>query len=199
MALSSLAREVLKVRITPLSPQNLQTIEQYVKLVDQRKIVGDFVECGMNLGGSAILLATLLSERRRFRGYDIDLPDERAADRQDEIATNFAKFGLLIDGQKIALHRTAIGHRLPLDANRLIALAHVNCEWPDTGRFYLSSVAPQMASGGFILIEERNDPAQCRSAANQFLDEHANFAFESSTRGSTVLQCLRNEYGRYLN
>jgi asparagine synthase (glutamine-hydrolysing) len=201
LTLSPLARDVLRLHITPLTPQKLQTIEQYAKIVDQRKIAGDFVECGLNLGGSAIVLASLLSRERRFRGYDMvdqshsghDPAGHDPETGEDTVARNFAKLGIAVDGQRIALRAATLRGRLPLDPDRAIALAHINCDWPATGSFYLHAIAPRMPAGAFILLDERHDRAQCQNVADQFLSDRPDFSLESSARGSIVMLCNRRE------
>jgi O-methyltransferase len=70
-SLSPCARSVMKNGLTYLSPQKLRAIERCVKRLDREGIRGDFIECGVALGGSAILLSSLLSPGRSFHGYDV--------------------------------------------------------------------------------------------------------------------------------
>ena len=85
LSLSSRARAVAKAGLTYLSPQRLRVLERSVRDVDRRGIPGDFVECGVALGGSAILLSTLLAPQRRFHGYDVFemIPAPGAEDERD--------------------------------------------------------------------------------------------------------------------
>lgn len=69
--LSPQARRVLADGLTYLSVHKLYAIERAVRRADRRGVPGDFVECGVALGGSAIVLSSLLSPQRRFRGYDV--------------------------------------------------------------------------------------------------------------------------------
>lgn len=70
-SLSACARSVMKNGLTYLSPQKLRVLERYVKRLDREGVQGDFIECGVALGGSAILLSSLLSPDRSFHGYDV--------------------------------------------------------------------------------------------------------------------------------
>lgn len=192
MALSPLARSVLRSRATQLAPQNLQTLEHYAQIVDQRRIVGDFVECGLNLGGSAVLMVSLLSEGRFFRGYELDTRSSSKSETEnweDLVARSLATFGFPADGRRVSLRRAVLGRPLPLDEGRPIALAHINSEWPQAGMFYLRSLAPLMARGGFILIEERDEEADLKAITDQFLAERRSFSLVSSRWGSFVLRC----------
>ncbi|HEY5809775.1 MAG TPA: TylF/MycF/NovP-related O-methyltransferase, partial [Povalibacter sp.] len=70
-SLSPTARSALRSGLTYLSPLKLRALEQQVRRLDREGIRGDFVECGVALGGSAILLASMLSPQRSFHGYDV--------------------------------------------------------------------------------------------------------------------------------
>lgn len=70
-SLSSTGRSVMKARLTYLSARKLRVLERYARRLDREGIHGDFIECGIALGGSAILLSALLSPQRNFHGYDV--------------------------------------------------------------------------------------------------------------------------------
>lgn len=194
LTLSPTSREVLRQHLTPLTPQKLQIIEHHARLLEKRKIDGDFVECGVNLGGSAIVLSSLLSPSRRFRGYDVvaENPHTLSMAADDHVLNRtFATFGLEIDNRRIGFCYVAVENGLFLDPDRTIALAHVNCEWPSLGLLYLNAIAPQMAAGGFILVDERNDRGHCRDAIDHFLRDRPNFSLELDAKGSSIIQCNR--------
>lgn len=71
--LSPLARQVRKEGLTYLSPAKLQRIEEALTSVSA--IEGDFVEFGVALGGSAILIADHIRigtvKTRKFHGLDV--------------------------------------------------------------------------------------------------------------------------------
>lgn len=197
MALSPLARDVLRNRATQLAPQNLQTLEHYAQVVDQRRIVGDFVECGLNLGGSAALMISLLAEGRFFHGYEVDARRSSKDDMEnweDAVARSLGAFGFPVDGRRVSLRRAVMGRPLPLDEGRLVALAHINSEWPRAGMFYLHSIAPLMAKGGFILIEERDEQTDFKAITDRFLADSRGFSLVSNRLGSTVLRCTWSKF-----
>jgi asparagine synthase (glutamine-hydrolysing) len=199
MALSPLARNVLRSRATQLAPQNLQTLEHYAQIVDQRRIAGDFVECGLDLGGSAVLMVSLLSEGRFFRGYDLDTRSSsqgKPEDWEDLVAHSLAAFGFPADGRRVSLRRAVIGRTLPGDEGRPVALAHINSEWPKAGTFYLRSIAPLMARGGFILIEERDEETDFKAITDRFLAERRSFSLVSNRWGSIVLRCTWSKFSK---
>lgn len=86
LTLSPIARGVLEQKLTYLSAQKLRNIEGCVRELERDGIPGDFVECGVALGGSAIVLASRLSRGRRFRGYDVFATIPAPSERDDEHA-----------------------------------------------------------------------------------------------------------------
>lgn len=93
LALSPTARAVLQRRLTYLTPRKLHNLESCARSLNRRQIPGDLIECGVALGGSAIVLASHLDSARHFHGYDVfDMipppsarDDERAHSRYDTI------------------------------------------------------------------------------------------------------------------
>ncbi len=83
-SLSPTAREVLHRRLTYLSPHKLHTLERCAEEVNQRDVPGDFIECGVALGGSAIVMASHLEYGRRLHGYDVFGMIPPPSDRDDE-------------------------------------------------------------------------------------------------------------------
>src|ERR1044071_9572550 len=70
-ALSPTARAVRERRLTYLTPRRLLDLEACVATINAEGVDGDVLECGVALGGSSILLATLKGPGRAFHGYDV--------------------------------------------------------------------------------------------------------------------------------
>lgn len=69
--LSPLARGVRAANLTYLSPAKLAALEEALDDVEREDVPGDFLEFGVALGGSAILIASRLGDARAFHGYDV--------------------------------------------------------------------------------------------------------------------------------
>jgi O-methyltransferase len=100
-SLSPCARQVMRDRLTYLSPRKMRVIERAARRIQRKRVPGDFIECGVALGGSAILLASLLGPQRRFHGYDVfeTIPapgpqDESDAHRRYEVIKSGASTGI---------------------------------------------------------------------------------------------------------
>lgn len=69
--ISPLARRVRDDGLTYLSERKLRSLEAALKRVDRNCRTGDYMEFGVALGGSAILIASLRPPGREFHGYDV--------------------------------------------------------------------------------------------------------------------------------
>lgn len=65
------ALEVRRRKLTYLSPERLDSIYDCVEAVVSAGFPGDFIECGVALGGSGVCLAKALDDRRRYFGFDV--------------------------------------------------------------------------------------------------------------------------------
>ncbi len=68
---SPLARRVRRSNLTYLSPAKLCALEGVLRRVGNEGIAGDYLEFGVALGGSAILIASHMPEGAAFHGYDV--------------------------------------------------------------------------------------------------------------------------------
>jgi asparagine synthase (glutamine-hydrolysing) len=91
--LSRCARGVRDNRLTYLTPAKLRSLEAVLRRIGRDGIMGDFLELGVALGGSAILIASRCPPDYCFHGYDLfgTIPppgpedDERSHRRYEEI------------------------------------------------------------------------------------------------------------------
>lgn len=92
---SEVAHKIKEAHLTYLSIERLRNIENALKMVERTKTPGDFIEFGVALGGSAILISSHLSQPRTFHGFDVfgmippptDDDDEKSKARYEVIAS----------------------------------------------------------------------------------------------------------------
>ncbi len=84
MMLPRIAKNVLKDKLTYLSPAKFHSLYSTLDSVQQKNVAGDFLEFGIALGGSAICLASALDGDRRFHGYDVFDTIPPPSDRDDD-------------------------------------------------------------------------------------------------------------------
>jgi asparagine synthase (glutamine-hydrolysing) len=101
LRLNGTANRVRKERLTYLVPQKLLRIEQALRRVRDKRVAGDFLEFGVALGGSSIVIASeARAQQRRFAGFDVfamippptsDKDDARSKERYAVIAGGNSK------------------------------------------------------------------------------------------------------------
>src|SRR5215469_12152500 len=88
LRLSATARTVKHDRLTYLSFDKLLRLEQTLAALNRQGVAGNFLEFGVALGGSAIIIAQAARKAgRNFEGYDVfGMIPEPKSDKDDEIS-----------------------------------------------------------------------------------------------------------------
>ena len=163
---------------------------------------GDLIECGVALGGSAIVLASYARDGRQFHGYDVfgmipppgpeDPPEvhERyrviAAGESEGIGGD-AYYGYRDDlyddvvrafeRQGLRVDRETIQlHRGlfedTLRPQRDIAVAHLDCDWYEPMKLCLERIWPHLTPGGFVICDDYYDWDGAAKAVDEFRLAH---------------------------
>jgi O-methyltransferase len=196
VGISAIAQQVRDEHLTYLDPPKLELLEACVKEV--RGVRGDFLEMGVALGGSAIVLSNQMGRRRNFHGYDVfamipppGVEDPPAVhdryrtitegrsegiggdtyygyldDLYDRVVVAFARYGMTVDDERIALHRGLFEDTLRPGGP--VAFAHVDCDWYEPVRLCIERIWPRLASGGLMLFDDYNDYGGCTKAVDEF-------------------------------
>ena len=99
-------------------------------------------------------------------------------DLYEHVASQLARYGKPVDGDRINLVKGLFQDTLPvLDISR-IALAHIDCDWYDPVRYCLNQTAARLSPGGLIVIDDYHDYEGCRAAVDEFLGERPDFLME---------------------
>ncbi|MDO9352899.1 MAG: TylF/MycF/NovP-related O-methyltransferase [Solirubrobacteraceae bacterium] len=213
--LSEVSRQVRRERLTYLPPQKLRSLERLVAALERDGVDGSFIECGVALGGSAIVLAKLGD--RPFAGYDVfgmmpapgpddppsiharyaEVTSGRAAgiggddyygyrdDLVHAVEQAFASAGLCVDGTRIALHAGLFEHTLRPE--RPVALAHIDCDRHDPVALCLERIWPVLSPGGVIVLDDYTGAGACGTATDTFLDTHSD-ATLTATRPHGIIR-----------
>jgi hypothetical protein len=184
-------------------PPKLENVAEAAQLVRAANVSGRWLEAGVALGGSAILLGHL-----KAPGVPLDLHDvfamipppgpddgEDAHKRYAEIVSGRSA-GLGGDtyyGYVDDLHARVLDNlrRFGLDLERdtirtvrglfeatlrppgPIALAHVDCDWYDSVRVCIERVGPLLSPGGVIVFDDYSSYSGCRRAVDEWLARDA--------------------------
>ena len=194
-----LIQEIRSAHLTYCGFPKLENISAAVGRVIREGIAGDFVEAGVALGGSAILLARLKSPDVTLRLYDVFamIPPPGEEDGQDahrryEVIRSGASEGLgpntyygYMDSlmEKVLANLTAWGlscreHRIELIPglfeNTLyppgpIAFAHIDCDWYASVKTCIDRIVPLLARGGIIVFDDYGSYSGCRKAVDELM------------------------------
>lgn len=202
--LGPIARQVRREHLTYLQPTRLAALEQCARRVNAAGVQGDFVECGVALGGSAVVLADAMADRR-LHAYDVfgmipppgDADPPEVHERYAVIASGRSSgidgdtyYGYRNDleqhvartlgrfghpvGERVFLYKGSFDETLHPDGP--VSLAHIDCDWHDPVDVCLRRIGPQLSVGGMMILDDYHDYGGCRTAADRFLSEHAAFA-----------------------
>jgi asparagine synthase (glutamine-hydrolysing) len=220
LRLSGIASNVRKERLTYLVPQKLVRIERAMRRARDNQVAGDFLEFGVALGGSSIVIATeARAQQRHFAGFDVfamippptsDKDDAKSKDRYavisggkskgiggdqyygyrsdlySDVVASFRRFGIPVDGEKVALWKGLFEDTWPQRQPRPVAFAHIDCDWYDPVKFCLAAAAAQLSPGGILMLDDYHDYGGCRIAVDEFRAERPDFIFEDGPNPALI-------------
>jgi asparagine synthase (glutamine-hydrolysing) len=183
----------------------LETLHMAVRAVEAAKVPGIFVEAGVAMGGSAIVIAKTKAPSRELRLYDVfemlPPPSENDDPKSHEIYREFVTGNVTS-----ALDRNYVEHasdllsftrenmgRLGVDpeaenirfvkglyedtlkVEEPVAFAHIDCDWHDSVKVCIARLADRMSGGGIMVFDDYNSFQGCRRAVDEWLAADARF------------------------
>lgn len=171
---------------------NLYTVARYIA---ENKIEGDFVECGVLVGGSIMMVEHVLkrydtSSSRRvfaldtFRGFvrrdqdlDISIRDGRAVchpsstllDYSDAAITNMKSVGY----ERLVVLQGDVLETIPTLDVQKIALLRLDTDTYDTTKFELETLYDRVVPGGVIIVDDYGYTLGCKKAVDDFISNRA--------------------------
>ncbi len=97
-----------------------------------------------------------------------------------EVLGSFARHGVAVDGQTVALHKGLFQDTWPRCDVKTVAFAHIDCDWYDPVKFCLESVSSRLSPGGVIVLDDFHAYGGCRVATTEFLSTHGDYIFEDA-------------------
>jgi O-methyltransferase len=191
---SRLAREIRAERLTYLSDDRLRNLERAAKAA--RSVPGDYVETGVALGGSSVLIGRAMPKGRTLHLYDTfgmipptgERDDEKSRERYEVIASGRSEglggdlyYGYVPDlldkvrgtldsyglNGQVQLHQGLFEDSLRLD--RAVAFAHIDCDWYESVKVCLERLYPVLSPGAWVICDDYLDYGGCREAVDEFL------------------------------
>jgi O-methyltransferase len=207
---SAIARELRDGHLTYLTWARLRTLERAVKRAN--RVPGDFIECGVALGGSAVLIGRRMPPGRRLHLYDTfgmipptgERDDEASHRRYREIRSGRSVgisgepyYGYIENlegkvratlrdfGVQAELHKGLFEDTLALETP--IAFAHLDCDWYASVRVCLERILPVLSPGGLLVVDDYSDWGGARAATDECLAEHPDLQVRDGGQESVVL------------
>lgn len=200
-------------RLTYLDAVALNDLHERVGELERDCVQGAIVEAGCALGGSAIVLAKAKSPTRPMYVYDVFgmIPPPSAQDGEDvhkryevikegkstgidgdayygyeenlleKVRDNFRRYGVATDANSIHLVKGLFQDTMHLDEP--VALAHLDGDWYESVMTCLQRLAPKLARGGVLVIDDYDAWSGCRTAVDEyFKDKRDAFDFQKRSR-----------------
>jgi predicted O-methyltransferase YrrM len=193
--------DIRAARLSYCGTPKLENIAQALQRVRHDKVPGRYIEAGVALGGSALLLGLLKPERVALDLYDVfsmipppgDNDGDDAHQRYDVIRSGNSSglggdpyYGYvdgLIHQVEANLRRFGLepkGGTIRLVAGLFedtlhpvgpVALAHIDCDWYDSVKVCIERIAPRMSPGGIMIFDDYSSYSGCRRAVDEWLEQ----------------------------
>jgi hypothetical protein len=165
----------------------LAGLQAVAEEVARRRLPGDVVECGVYLGGSAIVIAERLlrrAPRREIWLFDVfsGMPQPGPEDPPEA----WDDIGKFVSGEAI-VRETFKEARLPLERVHFVigryedtlpnfkppslAFLHVDCDWYASVKLCLHTFYDAVAPGGAVVFDDYGHWSGCRKAVDEFMAE----------------------------
>jgi len=180
-----------------LNWRKLRNLEQALR--QAREVSGDYLEAGVALGGSAVVIGSQMPTDRTLHLYDTfamipaasDRDPPEAQERFDTIRSGASGgiggnpyYGYLdnLDQRvcrtleeyglrgRFVLHKGLFETTLTPDGP--VALAHLDSDWYESVRVCLDRIYPHLARGGLLVSDDYSDWGGAREALDEFWSEH---------------------------
>ncbi|HXZ49596.1 MAG TPA: TylF/MycF/NovP-related O-methyltransferase [Usitatibacter sp.] len=186
-------------------PGKLEMVHEAARSVEEADVPGIFLEAGVAMGGSAIVIAKTKAPERELRLYDVFemLPPPSANDdaKSHEVYRSFVSGSVTgpVDRNYVAhaadllaftrenMRRAGVDpeaanirfvkglYEQTLRVDEPVAFAHVDCDWYDSVKLCIDRLADRMSPGGIMLFDDYHSFQGCRRAVDEWLARDARF------------------------
>lgn len=201
----TLIAQVRAKSLTYCGRPKLENLRDAAIQLRRDKVPGAFIEAGVALGGSAIVLAKVKERDRKLELYDVFsmIPPPGPQDGEDahkryaEIKSGdsaglgdnlyYGYVDQLIDrvranleGFGIDLQREHVSLIQGLFEDTLhpqgaVALAHIDCDWYEPVRTCIDRIVPKLSPGGIMVFDDYSSYSGCTRAVDELLAQRSDF------------------------
>lgn len=216
--LSPTAERVVSANLTYLNQPKIALLESCLREVQRNRVSGDFLEMGVALGGSGIIIASQMKRGRRFHGYDVFamIPPPSKSDpptvheRYRTIAEGRSEGigGDVYYGYVDNLYDKVLGNFArfgqPVDGDRVqlhqglfedtlhpsgpVALAHIDCDWYEPVKLCIERIWPSLSRGGMMIFDDYADYGGCTRAVDKFAGAQPDAKLQTQDPSAVLLK-----------
>jgi len=191
--------EIRRARLTYCGPPKLESLSDAINRAVREEVEGDFVEAGVALGGSAVLLGLLKPPQAILHLYDVFgmIPppgddDGEDAHRRYEVIKSGTSSGLGPDtyyGYETSLQEKVLSNLarwgLSCEKDHIeihpglfqdtlyptgpIAFAHIDCDWYESVNTCIDRVLPALSKGGIMVFDDYESYSGCKKSVDQMI------------------------------
>lgn len=199
LGVRALSKAIREQKITFVSRKKLRRLAQAIFTARSAVTQGIYLEAGVALGGTAVMIARLKPNTAALELYDVfgmippptDKDEPDAVARYDVIASGQAKgidgdvyYGYLPDVKQTVIDNLGrFGVNPQRDNVRLVegvfeetlkpqdavTFAHIDCDWYDSVVTCIDRIWPRLAKGGVMLFDDYRSYEGCRKAVDEFI------------------------------
>jgi O-methyltransferase len=198
--------------LTYLKPEHLRTLAAAVQEADHRELPGLILEAGTARGGSAIVMAAAKAPGRPMKVYDVfgmipppgehdgaDVHERYAKiaggeargvggdtyygyrdDLYEEVTESFSRLGVPVAEHNVELVRGLFEDTIVLDEP--VAFAHLDGDWYESTLTCLERIAPLLAPGGRIVLDDYYHWSGCRTAVDEYFAGRDGYRLEQRAK-----------------
>ena len=186
-------------------PGKLEVVHEAAKRVEAAHVPGIFLEAGVAMGGSAIVIAKTKARSRELRLYDVfemlPPPAENDDSKSHAVYKDFlaGKVTGAVDRNYVAnasdllaftrenMRKTGVEpdaenihfikglYEDTLRVEEPVAFAHIDCDWYDSVKLCIDRLADRVSPGGILLFDDYNSFQGCRKAVDEWLPNDPRF------------------------
>src|SRR5687767_12219472 len=203
---------VRRERLTYLKDENLRELAAMVIDADRGALPGLVIEAGTALGGSAIVMAAAKARERPMKVYDVfgTIPPPGSRDGPDvhrrfatiaageargvagdtyygyhddlygEVRDSFSRLGVPAAEHNVELIQGLFEDTIELDEP--VAIAHLDGDWYESTMTCLTRIAPRLAPGGRIVLDDYHTWSGCRAAVDEYFAGRDEFRLEQGAK-----------------
>jgi len=183
----------------------LEVVHEAAKRVEAAHVPGIFLEAGVAMGGSAIVIAKTKARERELRLYDVfemlPPPAENDDAKSHEVYQQFLAGTVsgpvdrnyvshaadLLAFTRENMRRTGVDPEVEnirfvkglyedtLEVDQPVAFAHIDCDWYDSVKLCIERLSGHVSPGGIMLFDDYNSFQGCRKAVDEWLPRDPRF------------------------